>query len=114
MKRFIQALLFTLLLAYPLFAGAAPYLTCDPYTALESVDQFVVVMDGGGQQTVAAQVMADGKTRLWFDLGTVSVGTHNMTIKAKNSVWGQESTAAPFVFSKPASCAAPGGLVITK
>jgi hypothetical protein len=69
-------------------------------------------MDGAGQQTVAAKVNTDGTTTLWYDLGSTTTGTHNVTVKAK-SLWG-ESTASPFVFTKPASLSAPSGVDITR
>jgi hypothetical protein len=92
-------------------AAASPFLVCDPYDAAVGVDTFVITIDGGTAYTSPAQVMTDGKTRLYLDLGSVTSGSHSMTIKARN-VWGDSATA-PFEFTKSVP-SAPVGIGLVK
>ncbi len=92
-------------------AYGSPFLVCDPYpTGGSQPDQFSLVIDGGAVVISPAEVMADGQTRLYFDLAGVGAGSHTVSVKAVISLWGLESTAVPFAFSRPASVASPAAI----
>ena len=92
MKRLI-GLIFMLVMIIPTLVLAAPFLICDPQT---NVTHYVIT--GSINVTVLATPYGNGTVRLEYDLAGISMGNHNVEVKAKN-IWG-ESVAVPFVFSK--------------
>ena len=77
----------------------AVYVICDPIltTGIQPT-MYVLTRDGGTAFEVDPQKLADNSVRLHYDVSSVSNGTHNMTVKAKN-LWG-ESASVPFSFTK--------------
>jgi hypothetical protein len=75
-----------------------PYIISDVYpaTAVQPT-KFVIVMDGGAAVESDPQVVTGG-VRLHYDVSSVSVGTHSVTVAAKNA-WGS-SPIVPFTFTK--------------
>jgi hypothetical protein len=102
-------LLILALVFIPCLAFGAPYLICDPYpTTVTQPTYFELVMDGGTAIQSPVQVLTDNSVRLHYDLGSISAGTHNVTVAACD-MWGCSSTV-PFGFSK----AVPGAPANTK
>lgn len=93
-------------------AWAAPFLVCDPYLVSEGVDQFSISLDGASAVTVPAEILANGTTRLKYDLAPVSAGTHSVSVKAVN-IWG-ESAASPFSFTKSVPSKAPSAIGLVR
>ena len=89
---------------------AAPFLVSDYYPASDAAtlpNGFPVT---SGRVTVPGaatiQVNVAGDKRVYWDLGPLSPGTYNLSVKATkiDDIWGAlESTSVPFVFTKPAS-----------
>ena len=79
---------------------AAPFLISDPVAA-GSWDKIEIVMDGAAPILVAPVVVSptDARIRLFFDLDSVSVGNHNVTLRGKKGVWYGATT--PFAFTRP-------------
>jgi hypothetical protein len=76
-----------------------PFVVCDPVpTTGVQPTKYVLTMDGGATFEVDPQVVTAGAVRLHYDVTSVSVGNHRLTVSAKN-VWGQ-SIAVPFDFTK--------------
>ena len=122
-NRFLALSVLILVVSLVLLAGlgvwakayGSPFLVCDPYpTGGSQPDQFSLVIDGGSAMISPAEVMADGKTRLHYDLAGIATGTHSLSVKAQISLWGLESTAVPFSFTKPASAASPAAFGLVK
>lgn len=106
MKRIILVILAILLFAFNV--EASPFITCDPYIVTETQPTvFEVVMDGGAKvDSLPVGAM------LKFDVGSVSVGSHSVSIKActDNTAegWGRLcSSAVPFVFTRPSTPSIP-------
>jgi hypothetical protein len=97
--------------------SAAPFVVSDAYpTNVTQPDGFTVVMDGGAAQDSTAQAVTGG-VRLHFDVGSVSTGTHTMSIKAYkvDANWGRlESAPANFTFTKPATPTVPSGVTLER
>jgi len=94
------------LLLVPVVAHAAPFLESDPYpTGTNQPTHFALVIDGAASIDVPAASVAGGAVKLRFDVGHVTVGLHNTSVKAVriDPVWGRlESIAVPFAFTRPA------------
>lgn len=94
--------------------SASPFLVCDFYPAGDSQpDQFSLVIDEGAPIISAAEVV-DGKARLHYDLAGISPGHHSVFVKAINSLWGLESPAVPFEFTRPAGVTSPAVIGLVK
>jgi hypothetical protein len=101
-----KAILMTLmmLLAIAGLAQAAPWAVCDPQA---DADGYAYSLDGGAwldvpytEQTIAGTLVA-----VIVDLESVSVGQHNLQVKAfRNDTWGGrlESTSSFLDFERPA------------
>lgn len=76
-----------------------PYVVCDaiPTSGVQPT-KYILTMDGAPSFEVDPQTLGDSSKRLHYDVTSVSVGTHNMTVAAKNE-WGS-STPTPFTFTK--------------
>jgi hypothetical protein len=100
----LLALILVALLAWTASTLAAPFLVCDPVpvpilpTDPGQPTSYILVIDGGAPITVSAQINADLKAQLHYDVGGVSTGAHSLTVRAVNQ-WGQ-SSASPFTFTK--------------
>ena len=113
MKRIILIILSIFLISS--IAFASPFLICDPYpVGASQPDQFVLVIDAGSPITSLAETLVDGAKRLKYDLAGISTGSHSVTVKARIDLWGLESTAVPFSFTKPAAAVAPSGIGLIK
>ncbi len=110
MKKFACGLLFVgiLLFCSPVFA--APFLVSDYYLASDAMglpDYFSITY-GGTTITGATTIQTNvgGDKRLYWDLGSLSPGTYDLSVKAVkvDPIWGTlESANVPFVLIKPAS-----------
>jgi hypothetical protein len=111
MKRFLVfavAVLLSCLIVAPVLA--APFLVSDYYPASDAAnlpDGFTITY-GSTTITGAATIQSNvaGDKRVYWDLGPLSPGTYNLSVKATkaDAIWGAlESTSVPFVFTKPAS-----------
>ncbi len=78
----------------PSLSFAAPWLTCTAVPA-GSWDSIGVQVDSAAEVFVTPATNADGTQKLWYDLGSVSVGNHRVTLRGKKGVW---YSATPFVF----------------
>jgi hypothetical protein len=93
-----------LLLGLALPAAASPFLVTDPVDA--NADQCVYQVKGGAVQTFPVVVEA-GQRICKVNLAAASVGVNDITLKVRNSLWGTESPAVPFVFTRPGSLPVP-------
>jgi hypothetical protein len=89
-------------------AEAQPFVVCDEYTTTMVQPQYFKVVLDGVQSNSTPETLANGAKRLHFDIGSVSVATHNMTVaacKAGDGVWSTEvcSEPVPFAFTRPAA-----------
>ena len=76
-----------------------PYVVCNPIlTTGVQPTKYVLTIDGGTSFEVDPETLGDNSKRLHYDVTSVSVGTHNMTVSAKNE-WGV-SSPVPFSFTK--------------
>jgi hypothetical protein len=99
MKKILLGLIFVF--AFCISACAAPFLSCDPYPATAALPtSFVLIIDGGSPIETGVQINADGSVQLHYDLGTISVGSHTVTVQAKN-LWGVSLASTPFQFTRP-------------
>jgi len=116
MKRFLMVVCMVMsLMIMPSIVLASPYLRCDPYTiGPNQPDQFVVTIDSASPIISPAEVMADGKTRLNYDLVGITTGIHSFKVKAGISLWGTESVEIPFSCTKPVSVASPVAIGLAK
>lgn len=102
---FCLSVVFVLLLCVT--AQAQPYIVCDEYTTtMVQPEYFKVTLDGAQTQS-APETLANGSKRLHFDVGAVSVATHNFVVSAciTDDWTGAEvcSETVPFVFTRPAA-----------
>ncbi len=104
-----------LALAALLFAGsasAAPFLWADV-----SAETDLCVYTAGGRSTdipvlvnpVGAPTGMSNRV-CKIDLANSAVGTNNITLAAKSTLWGVTSSAVPFAFVRPGSTSPPAGL----
>ena len=94
---------------------SSPYLVSDPDISANKPTHYSVVMDGAAEILSPAQVVTGG-VRLHYDLNGISVGTHNVSLKAVliDAKWGRlESTVVPFSFQRPVSPAQPGNIALS-
>jgi hypothetical protein len=101
MKKILLLVLASILIAT--FVQASPFLISDPCL---NTTYFSIVMDGG----TAVQSTPSPTFALNYDLGTVSAGSHNVTVAACNQ-WGC-SSSVPFAFTKSVP-AAPTGVKLS-
>ena len=103
------------LLLFAVPAWASPFVVSAPYTAPAVIpDYFKVVLDGAPPvNSPAYQVPATSNYILHFDVGSVTVGSHTLSVQACKAatLWGPEacSAAANFPFARPATVVAPAG-----
>jgi len=100
----------------PGIALATPFVVCDPYPpAVVQPDNFKVTMDGGAVTNSAPQTVPEG-VRLRYDLATISVGSHSMTVQACKTYPADEwhpnpteacSATVNFPFTRPAEGTSP-------
>ena len=105
------------LILVPCAVWATPFVISDAYPpASVQPDNFKVAVDGGAVQNSAPQTVPEG-VRFRFDVGSVSVGNHSMTVQACKTYPADEwhpdpveacSTTVPFAFSRPANPTNPG------
>lgn len=88
----------------PNLALAAPFLVTDPVDA--NADRCVYTVKGGTPQEFPVVVEA-GQRICKIDLAGAAVGTNDITLAVKSSLWGTVSTAVPFAFSRPSNLPAP-------
>lgn len=96
------------MLASPVWAS--PFVVCSPYvTTVIQPDEFELIIDTGTAFRVIPETLTDGSKRLHYDVGSVTVGTHTINVKACSTLWGC-SEAVPFQFTKsvPAKATAIG------
>jgi hypothetical protein len=101
-KKIISTIFVLVLL--PLYVEASPFLVCDPQAGAET---YAITGDTFFPSSIVAQT--DGSLK--FDLETISVGTHSITVAAC-TVWGC-SAAVPFAFTR-ANATSPVRIKITK
>ena len=105
MKRLI---IMALILMSPVSAFCSPFLVCDPQAA---ITHYKITGDPYWPGNAPAQ--ADGSLKA--DLGSISMGTHNIQIAAckTDTTWGEVCSATvPFSFTRPAVPQPSGGLKI--
>ena len=96
-------------------AWASPFVVSAPYTAPAVIpDHFKVVLDGAAAvNSPAYQVPTTSNYILHFDVGSVTVGSHTLSVQACKAatLWGPEvcSTQVNFPFGRPATVVAPAG-----
>ena len=99
----------TLITALMLFSGtvfAAPFLTSDPDpTGTADTCSYI---DGTATQVDTPTV--DGGCKV--DLARFSVGTHNLQVSFKNTLWNLESNSVPFVLVKPGNVGDPASIKV--
>jgi hypothetical protein len=111
--------LLLLLLLFPSFAWAAPFLTCDPYPANTTdaslnVVAFVITFQtptGLSPVTVQAIVGTSGSQNLYYDLAALTNSSYTVTAAAVNGYQEESSQSAPFTFQKGVP-GAPTGMKI--
>ena len=103
----LTLLISTLLISTVVFAK--PFINTAPTDS--EITHYIVTIDGAAD-TVVPEGLGDGTARLQYDLGPLdlSSGQHDVTIQGINDLWGLETSAVPFVFSKPASLVDPAGI----
>jgi hypothetical protein len=89
-------------IALPVFA--APFLITD---AIDPNADQCVYQVGSGAPQVFPPVTENGQRLCKIDLASAPSGPSSITVRVRNSLWGVESAAAPFAFTKPTSLAAP-------
>ena len=94
MKTLILAIM---LLMFPVFCFAAPFLVCDPQAKVEKY-----ILEINGVETPEFNARPDGSVR--YDLVGLAEGPFMIRAKAGN-VWGWSDWSAPFSDAK----AVPGG-----
>ncbi len=107
MRRVLFAVLLLALVAGP--AQASPFLVSDSYVTGVIPDHFLVSLDGSTEVVSApwSGTLRDGTAltnAVHFDLGSVSVGAHSVTVRAcgSDAVWGESCSAlVPFSFTRP-------------
>ncbi len=91
-------------------ANAQPFLVADVTSGVTSCG---VYMDAAPKVTVAAS-----GTQCKYDVAGIAAGSHTVkmtAITANDPIWGTQESApsAPFTFARPATPAAPTGLVLS-
>lgn len=95
MKKIMLLMMAALLMLVP-SVMAAPFVVSDDFTA-SLVDSCVVTIDGTEYKVEPSPTVAE-QARCAIDVGTVTNGSHTMTLHTEN-VWGG-STPVPFDFTK--------------
>ena len=89
-------------------AWAAPFLVCNPST---DADVDIVAWQEGTVITRSPTVAG----ACHADLVAITPGTHSITVWFESTLWGTQSAAVPFSFSKPSSGGVgPTGIGIRK
>lgn len=97
---FLMAVMLYLLAV--IYSEAAPFLVCDPYPSTGwQPTKFLITIDGGAVIESPAFKNPDNSVQLKYDLGSISAGSHSLTVRSAD-VWGS-STAVPFSFTKPSA-----------
>ena len=117
MKKLVLLTVFCCLVIAPSLALSAPYLVCAPYpTTVVQPTLFAVTVDGSAVVDSPALKLTDNSVRLSFDVGALSVGTHNVSVKAVlvHPDWGRlESAATPFSFPRPGAPVGATGIALS-
>ena len=74
---------------------AAPFLVCDPQEGIDSYN----IIENTVPLPIVVPAQADGSLK--WDLASVTVGQHNISVSACSAVWGC-TAAVPFVYARPA------------
>lgn len=85
-------ILILMLVLFPVFCFAAPFLVCDPQVA---VDKYILEINTVEMPELAAE--ADGSVR--YDLAGIAEGDFIVRLKAGN-IWGWSSYSVPLSFTK--------------
>lgn len=90
-----------------------PFLVCNSYpTTVSQPTYFMVTMDGGTAVNSPALVNTDNSVQLHYDVTSLAVGNHSVTVTACN-IWGCSAATSPFVFTKSVPTT-PTGIVISQ
>lgn len=99
-------------------ALGAPFVTSDPLSP--GVTQCGVFLDAATKVTipVTAVTSPTAGNICKFDVGSVSVGNHTISLSAitvSDPVWGSQESArsSPLAFTRPLPPAVPSGLLLT-
>ena len=77
---------------------------CDPFLATVPTDNAVTVYKfvfDGVSSDIQPSTNTDGKFLMVYDLVGISNGVHSGTVQAVNELWGLQTSAVPFEFTKP-------------
>ena len=107
----MKQIILAALLCAPVWASAAPFVVSDVTT--QAVTNYLCSIDAGADQNSVPETVAGG-VRVKFDLAGLASGSHTVTCKAQNTLWGvvSASSTPPFTVIKPASLTAPTTLII--
>jgi hypothetical protein len=102
-KTFLTLLIFFSLVS---FVIAMPFLYTTPTT--DAITSYMVILDDIDYPLLPFE-NSDGTVMGVIDLGTLNLsnGVHNGTVQAFNTLWGIQTDAVPFEFTKPASLTNP-------
>ena len=105
----IAVILAVSILFYSAAVFAKPFITTQATDS--EITHYVVTIDGT-DDTVIPEDLGDGTVRLHYDLAPLNLsdGNHSVTIQGVNDLWGLETNAVPFEFSKPATLTDPAGI----
>lgn len=103
----MQKILFVLaMVLLPMVAFASPFIACEPYPPAELQPQYFYVSLDGATPVKVTHVFDPQGWKL-LDIGNVSVGQHEVKVKActpETDVWLEACSAeVPFAFTRPAS-----------
>ena len=95
----------------------APFLSCSVYPAgPNQPTEFEVYMDGAITPSITPALAVTGGVRLNYDLASISIGNHTVTVKGAKSdpYWGRitSSSSSPFAFVRPSGISTPIGINI--
>lgn len=108
--KFIALLIMLVVIGLASQTVAAPFLTCDCYTAAQNVQQFRVKINSGAYVntppvgscgTVNPNVCAAGGVTMCYDLAGLPAGT-NTIVSAAQDIWGWSTDSPPFTLARPA------------
>ena len=113
----MKTILILAMVFIPTTVFAAPFLVCDPYpSTVAQPTHFILIIDGGSPIRSTPQTTPEG-VRLYYDLATISPGTHTVSVKAcaGGELWGEVCSAeVPFVFTRPSSPSAPRNISLSR
>lgn len=114
MKKRVTLLATVFVILLPIISYAGPYLICDVYsTTVTQPTEFEVYMDGATSPVISPAQSVTGGVRLHYDLTSISVANHSVTIKAVrvDPIWGRlvSASSVPFSFTRPGLQQTPTG-----